>query len=249
MFTSKENLHYNFGIDESIAKFFVDRKAPVNNMYWKDRYLYVASGTGYLFIPLFFDLQYKCGVNQEDVIKEDYVKLMEEILNSAALYEFEKISFNVHLANCKKIMSEQVKNHRLYNALLVYFGDEQLKPYQNLGTSSKPLNRGDTMLFSLCYLDLNKEVETEILACWYALVPSFLLMDDISDLLQDKEKNEENSINDFGPGSKGVEKAIAFLRNKFNLLKKYNNKLGLYFENSLDNKLQTPYLQSLLTDD
>jgi hypothetical protein len=248
MFTSKEHLHQNLGVDYDIAQFFVDRKVPQNNRYWKDRYLYVASGTGYLFIPLFFDLQFKCGVGREWVMNEDYIKLMEAILNSAAMYEFEEIGFQEHLANCKTIMTNRIKNNTLYNALLIYFSDEQLRPYGNLGTPSKALNRGDTLLFSLCYLDLNKEVTDKVLKSWYALVPSFLLMDDISDLQQDKEKNEENSVNDFGPGSRGVERAIEFLRDNFKLLKIYNSKLGSHFESSIERKIETPYLHSLLNN-
>lgn len=248
MFTSKEYLHYNLGVDESIAKFFVDRKVPENNSYWKGKYLYVAGGTGFLAIPLFFDLQFKCGVSREWVMNEDYIKTMEEILNSVALYEFEEINFEEHLANCKTIMGNKIKNHILYNDLLLYFNDEQLKPYKNLGTSSKALNRGDTFLFSVCFLDLNKQTTDSILETWYALIPSFLLMDDVSDLCEDTEKNEENSINDFGPGCEGIEKAIIFLRNKFNQLKIYNSKLGLHFENSLERKLLTPYIQSLLNN-
>ncbi len=248
MFTSKEYLHYNLGVDESIAKLFVNRKVPVNNKYWKGRYLYVAGGTGFLFIPLFFDLQLKCGVSRECMMNNDYLKLMEEVLHSAALHELEEIDFKEHLTNCKTIMRNCIKNYTLYNDLLIYFDDEQLKPYKYLGTSSKALNRADTFLFSVCFLDLNKQVTDQIVENWYALIPSFLLMDDISDLQEDKEKNEENSINDFGTGSEGVEKAIVFLRNNYNQLKTYNSKLGLYFENSLKKKLHTSYMQSLLNN-
>jgi hypothetical protein len=248
MFTSKEHLYYTFGVDESIAKFFVDRKVPVNNRYWKGRYLYVASGAGYLFIPIFFDLQFKVGVSRECIMNNDYLKLMEEILHSAALHELEEIDFKEHLANCKTIMENCIKNHTLYNDLLIYFDDEQLKPYKYLGTPSKALNRADTFLFSVCFLDLNKQVTGQIVENWYTLISSFLLMDDISDLQEDKEKNEENSVNDFGTGSEGVEKAILFLRNNYNKLKTYNSKLGLYFENSIEKKLHTPYMQSLLNN-
>ncbi len=248
MFTSKEHLHYNLGVDESIAKYFVDRKVPENNRYWKGRYLYVAGGTGYLFIPLFFDLQFKCGVDREYIMNEEYVKLMEEVLNSAALHEFGEINFQEHLANCKTIMENRIRNYSLYDDLLAYFDDEQLTQYKNLGTLSKALNRADTLLFSVCFLEIDKQVTDQILKNWYALVPSFLLMDDVSDLHDDKKNNEENSIDDFGSGSEGVKNAIQFLRNKFNQLTIYNSKLGLYFQNSLEKKVHTPYMQSLLNN-
>jgi hypothetical protein len=249
MFTSKEHLHENLGVDKTIAKFFVDRSVPINNRYWKGRYLYVAGGTGYLFIPLFFDLQYKCGADIKVVLSEAYVQLTEQILHSAARYEFEEISFSEHISNCESIMAGCIRNQDLYNDLLTYFKSHQLKPYKNLGTASKPLNRGDTLLFSLCFLDVPSEVTYKIIESWYALVPSFLLMDDVSDLQNDREKQEENSISDFGEGTRGIENALDFLRGKFNQLKQFNPKLGSFFENGLDRKIQTPYMQSLLNPD
>ncbi len=248
MFTSKEHLQNNLGVDPEIAAFFVDRRVPVNNPYWKGRYLYVAGGTGYLFIPIFFDLQYKCGLDREIVLNEDYVQLTEEILGSAALYEFGHISFDIHIQNCKNLTSATLKNENLYHDLLEYFKNEDLTPYKNLGTGSKALNRGDTFLFSLCSLDLTTALLDKIIREWYALVPSFLLMDDIIDLKEDQQKNEENAVSDFGKGTAGIEMAIEFLRNKFSDLKHVNVKLGEYFETSLDRKLKTPYMLSLLNN-
>ena len=246
MFTSKKHLQNNFGVDADIAAYFVDRKVPENNMYWKERLLYVAKGTGYLFIPLFFDLTYKCGVGKNDLLQEEYVQIMQDILNSAAMYEFEKISFQQHIENCKFLMSGKVKNKLLYADLLEYFSHEDLKPVKNIGTPSKALNRADTFLFALCFLDLPENVVNKVLEEWYALVPSFLLMDDIMDLKADRERNEENAISDFGQGSDGVEKAIEFLKTKFSHLRSVNIPLSEYFERSLEQKLQSPYIQSLL---
>ncbi|MEO5999366.1 MAG: hypothetical protein ABIN89_21415 [Chitinophagaceae bacterium] len=248
MFTSKQHLHFNLGVDADIAAFFVNRQVPVNNHYWNKKLLYVADGTGYLFIPLFFDLQFKSGISRDNILNEEYVGLMEVILDSAALHEMEKICFSQHVENCKNIMSNKIKNHNLYIDLLLYFRDQQLKPYKKLGTTSKALNRGDTFLFSTCFLDLDNEVTNKNLENWYALVPAFLLMDDISDIQEDQEKNEENAVNDFGPGNTGVKNAIEFLRNKFSHLKTLNAALGSYFERSLEKKLQTAYMKSLLNN-
>lgn len=246
MFTSKQHLQRDLGVDADIAAFFVDRKVPEDNLYWRERLLYVAKGTGYLSIPLFYDLQYKCGVNKENLLNEESVQLMEKILNSVAIYEYERINFEEHIKNCKEIIRGKIKNLELYSQLLEYFSNEDLKPVKNLGTHSKALNRGDTFLFSLCYHGLPQNITDRILEGWYALIPSFLLMDDIMDLKQDREKKEENSINDFGQGNLGVEKAIDFLRIKFIKLKSINILLGEYFERSLERKLQTPYMQFIL---
>jgi hypothetical protein len=67
-------------------------------------------------------------------------------------------------------------------------------------------------------------------------------------LQEDKEKNEENSVTDFGEGASGVQKAIEYLRLKFTYLKSMNPQLGEFFEKSLDKKLHTPYMQSILNN-
>src|ERR1044072_972055 len=144
MFTSKEHLHFNLGVDLEIAAFFVDRKVPSDNMYWKNRYLYVAGGTGFLFIPLFFDLQFRMGIDKKLVLDETYIQLMEDVLDSAARYEFEQISFEEHIRNCRQLMKNKIKNENLYNDLVNYFTNEDLKPYKNIGPFSKALNRGDS---------------------------------------------------------------------------------------------------------
>ena len=208
MFISKEHLHTNLGIDQEIAAFFVNRKVPENNLYWKDRLLYISRGTGYLFIPLFFDLQLRCGVTKKVLLDEKYILLMESILHHAAHHEFEQIPFSQNIESCKQVMQNKVNNETLFTDLLRYFSNEDLKPFKYLGTSSKALNRGDTFLFSLCYLNLLLTQTQNIIAHWYALVPSFLLMDDIMDLREDQRVNDENAISDFGPGSIGVENFI-----------------------------------------
>jgi hypothetical protein len=246
MFTSKHHLHENMGVDMEIATFFVDRKLPTDNVYWRGRYLYVAFGSGYLFIPLFFDLQYKIGVRKEDVLNEEYVRTFEAILHTAAMYEFEEIGFDEHIENCKRVVQGKIKNENFYADLCEYFKNSDVRPFKNLGTFSKALNRADTFLFGLCLYDFPQETLQRILQQWYALIPSFLLMDDVTDLNDDIQKNQENSISDFGPGALGIEKALAFLREKINLLKSVNEKLGEYFERSLDKKLETPYFKSLL---
>lgn len=246
MFTSKQFLSAQLGIDEEIAAFFVDRKVPVDNLYWKERLLYVSHGTGYMFIPIFFDLQYKAGMDKKMLLSNEYVLLMEAILNSAAQHEFAQQDFAGHLENCNRLMNDKVKNQSLYNDLLHYFGNNNLMPHKYLGTPSKALNRADTLLFLLCSQAMEESIVKQVIKNWYALVPSFLLMDDVMDLQEDQDKGEENSIADFGEGKQGVKNAIQYLEQNFLQLKAVNQKLGTYFEASLQKKLATPYLQSLL---
>ncbi|MDI3320056.1 hypothetical protein [Pinibacter soli] len=248
MFTSKHTLVERFGVDKDIAAFFVDRKVPDQNDYWKGRLLYVSSGTGYLFIPLWFDLQCRIGIAKDLLLNEDYVQLTEAILGSAAKHEMNKISLQEHVENCKALVNGKIKQQELYNDLLTFFSDPLLKPYKNIGTVSSALNRGDSLLFSLCVLDTDAETITKLVRGWQALVPSFLLMDDVMDLEEDKKNGEENSIADFGVGGEGVINALDYLAENFEFLKQYNLKLGNTFAKALIAKKQTPYLASLISN-
>lgn len=245
LYTSKQYLHNKMGVDEEIAAFFVDRTVPADNLYWKGRYLYVAKGTGFLFIPLYFDLMYRAGLPKETLLQEEFVGLTEKILHSATMQELEIIGFEEHVHNCKKLLENKVVNLNLFTDLSLYFSNKAV-PYNYLGTFSTALNRGDTYLFALCSLHIPDYMMHKLVELWYILIPSFLLMDDVMDLEEDKQKGEENSIRDFGEGSTGVHNAIAFLSDKFNKLKAINPLLGDYFERSLHRKMQTPYIMSLL---
>ena len=246
MFTSKEYLHTRLGVDPEIAAFFVDRKVPANNMYWKGRYLYVASGTGYTFIPLYFDLQYKLGISKKKLLDPLHVEVCEAGLHSAALYEMQTITFTQHVENVKLLLSPYIRHRELFDDLSRYFQHEALNPYKYLGTFSKALNRADSYLFTLTMLEATPLQLEKMLDAWYALVPSFLLLDDLTDLQEDTDNNEENSIRDFGEGSSGVGKAIGYARLKFSYLKSINPELGEYLEKSLEKRMLTPYMQSIL---
>jgi hypothetical protein len=248
MFTSKHTLVEKFGVDSEIAAFFVDRKVPDQNDYWKGRLLYVSNGTGYLFIPLWFDLQFRIGIAKDMLLNDEYVQLSEAILDSAAKHEMNKISLQEHIENCKAVVNGKVKQTELYNDLLTFFSDPLLKPYKNIGTVSSALNRGDSLLFTLCLLVTDKQTLDKLIRGWQALVPSFLLMDDVMDLEDDKKNGEENSIADFGEGSEGVRNALDYLAENFEFLKQYNLKLGNTFAKALIAKKQTPYLSSLISN-
>lgn len=246
MFTSKNQLINNFGVDEDLAVFFVDRKVPQENSYWEKRLLYVANGTGYLFIPLFFDIQLKMGVDKKTLLSEDYVQLSELILDSAARYEKNQYDFNTHIQRCKELVSPKTIQQNLFTDLVYFFHQPILKPFKYLGTDNRALNRGDSFLFQLCILDVPETTLQKIIRGWYALTPSFLLMDDVMDLHEDKQRGEENSINEFGEGADAVKKAIEYLKNNFSTLKTFNQKLGDFFEQSLERKLRSAYLRDLL---
>ncbi|HEY2349417.1 MAG TPA: hypothetical protein VGH64_10385 [Puia sp.] len=50
------------GVNKTIGRFFVDRKLPENNSFWKGRLLYIGFGNGYVSIPVFYDILYRLGL-------------------------------------------------------------------------------------------------------------------------------------------------------------------------------------------
>jgi hypothetical protein len=248
MFTSKQQLTGEMGIDPALAAFFVDRKVPVNNHYWKGRLLYVARGTGYMFIPLFFDLQLRAGIESAELMTEEYVQKMEQILDFAAQFEFGILSFNDHIDKIKESVIPEIKHSWLFEELNEYFSRQPLTPLGNIGTDNPALNRGDALLYLLCLRPEPEEVIKKIITYWYLLVPSFLLMDDLMDFHEDKQKQEENSLSHYGFNAEGVQIAVKKLETNFRVLEKVNPALGLFFQRSLDKKKRSEYFQTLLNN-
>ncbi|KYP14685.1 hypothetical protein [Flavihumibacter sp. CACIAM 22H1] len=248
MFTSKNELIQSMGVEPEIAAFFVDRKLPEANRYWKGRYLYVAKGTGYLFIPLFFDLQFKAGLPLKQVLEEQYVQRMEQILHLAALYEFGEKEFYQHIREIELLINDQLQNPGLFGELHTYFQQPVLLKQGRIGTDNPPLNRGDALLYLLTTVAMPDTVLDRIIQSWYQLVPSFLLLDDIMDFQEDKETQEENSLSLYGYTAEGVKKAIEVAEANFAGLETLNPVLGRYFRNLLDRKKQTPYFKHILNN-
>ena len=246
MFTSKQELSGNLGVDPQIAAYFVDRAVPKNNIYWKGRYLYVARGTGYLFIPLFYDLQLRAGVDMKVLLDENYVQLMEAILDFAGRYESGELDFYTHIRQIDDLVAKQSVQPWLLEELREYFSRFPLQPIARLGTANEALNRGDALLYLLTVLPVNEATIRLIIDYWYLLVPSFLMMDDIMDLQEDQEKQEENSLKHYGYDAAGVKKALAYLDKNFTILESVNPLLGNFFITTLEQKRETPYFKHLL---
>lgn len=245
MFISKSFLNQQFEVDPTIAAFFVDRPVPEGNFYWHERLLYVSRGTGFLFIPLYFDLQRRCGVTNDVLLDEVYVRINEKILHGAALHEAEKITLDEHITNCKSIVESKGLHEDLYHDLGHYYSIHA-SAHKYLGTGNKALNRADSLLFALCALPVNNEIIHQIIECWYALVPSFLLIDDIMDIDEDSQTSQENSVLEFAPGAAGIKMAVDFLEEKIKILAKYNAKLEGFFDGLLQRQLESPFIKSIV---
>lgn len=248
MFTSKRELTENMGVDPDIAAFFVDRPVPKDNKYWVGRYLYVARGTGYLFIPLFFDLQLRVGVPKEILLQENYVQLMENILDVAAKQERNELDMESHLQQIQALVQNRSVQPALLQKLNNYFKSHPHLPLENLGTDNPAMNRGDALLYLLTVLPGPEQMINTIIRYWYLLVPSFLLMDDVTDLHEDQEKQEENALSVYGYDAEGVKRAIHLLETNFQELSAINPRLAETLQLGLDRQKDSTYFKYLLKE-
>ena len=248
MFTSKQELIVYKGVDPEIAAFFVDRAVPKNNAYWKGRYLYVTRGNGFLFIPLFFDLQLRAGVDRKVLLDEGYVQLMESIMDLAGKYELGEIDFEKHIQAIDELVSKRSVQISLLENLRVYFSKNPPVQIGNIGTNNTALNRGDVFLYLLTVLPVCEETINKIIDYWYLLIPSFLMMDDIMDLQDDIEKQEENSLTFFGYDAIGIKKALLFLNDNLSKLEEINPTLGRNLKEVVDEKIETTYFKHILNE-
>lgn len=211
MFTSRDDLKLEYGVDMEIGKFLVDRKVPEENLYWKNRYLYIIPMPGYLFIPFFMDLQYRLGLSKSVLMEENHLQLLENILHSAAKLELNELTFDSHINECIELTRAHCKNPSFLQDLIYYFSGKDEKSSVKLGTPYKSLNRADAYLFSLCYFEFGEMLKKKLVDAWYALIMYYLIVDDIQDIESDYEKKEENAILEAGlsgDGAKAIENLV-----------------------------------------
>jgi hypothetical protein len=222
MFLSKDDLKLGFGVDMEIGRFFVDRKVPQDNYYWRKRLLYMHNMPGYLFIPVYTDIAYRLGLPKEQLLSEDYVTLAEDILNSAGKLEFNLCTYKEHIEECIDLARAKCNNTEFLNDLIYYFNGEKEKATVELGTPFKSLNRADTYLFSLCYFSFNREQKEKLAESWKALMTYYLIMDDLDDIKEDIKNQEENALIDAGLNEKGAEIIESMYEESYKVLLKVN---------------------------
>jgi len=211
MFISVKHLHENLGVNERIARFFVDRKVPDDNAFWKGRLLYIGRGNGFINIPVYYDILFRIGIPIDTLLKEEHVQNLEKIMHFAIQTEREEISFKDQLGKISGLLQGKIKNYGFYEELMSYLEQLTIKPMGRLGLLPPALNRADVFLFVLCDLVMPDDQMPSALRYWYALHPTYLLMDDIFDYRKDKENNEENAVMELGEGGVGFEKAFEII--------------------------------------
>src|SRR5690349_13933057 len=147
MFLSNDDLKLAYGVDLQIGKYFVDRDVPKQNSYWEKRHLYIVPQPGYIFIPIYIDLAYRNGPEKELLLNDEYILLMEKIMNSAARQEKEKIPMQIHIDECIGFAKEVNVNSVFLDELVSYFGNTKGLNRLGLGSPFPALTRADAFLF------------------------------------------------------------------------------------------------------
>ncbi|MGI8637425.1 MAG: hypothetical protein ACR2KZ_18675 [Segetibacter sp.] len=194
MFISTRYLVSQYGIDEVIARFFVDREPPVNNLYWHEKLLYLRPSPGYLFIPLIVDLLYKLGLDKEQLLSSKFIESMEEIGHLSALEETSAISRDTAIEKCEDLVKERCVNPLWFCIVSSYFKAEEDNLLKRMAMPFKSLHRGDAFLFSLVTIDFPDFYFGKIVDQWFALIGVLLLLDDADDIEIDEAAGEENAF-------------------------------------------------------
>lgn len=230
MFASKDDLKLFYGIDMEIGQFFIDRKIPENNLYWKGRYLYITPMPGYLFIPTYVDLQYRLGLPKQALLSEEHARFIEAIMHSIGKEEFEKTGREAHINECVEIAAAYGKNDQLLEELKQYFAGTNAINGINFGLPLKALNRVDSYLFTLCFFDFDNDTKKKLIDAWHALMTFYLLTDDMDDMKDDAMAKEDNSILDAGLTLEGVKTIETLMHQCYMVM----NEINPVFANRID---------------
>jgi hypothetical protein len=226
MFISVNQFERDMGVDKEISRFFVDRKPPENNSFWKGRYIYVAFGNGYNSIPVYYDILHRIGLPADVLLNERHIHFMEQLMHYAILQEKNEITKPEELRAIRSMLRERVRHDAYYGALNDYFDQAGLKPKGPFGLPYPSLNRADVFLYVLCDLPLSDEQWRLAIRYWYALHPTYLIMDDIRDYSKDKEDGEDNVVIDLGDGAGGFEKAFEMIKENSAVMREINPALA-----------------------
>ena len=205
MFLTKDDLKLSYGVDLTIGAAFVDRAVPKDNLYWKNRTIYLPGAPGYIFMPIYADLLYRCGADLSELTSEINFQNCEGILHSAALHEHEKISWKEHIQQVIDFIKPRVTRQTQFEKLTEYLLQEHpvKKLNTSLGTVFPSLNRADSYLFSLTAMISPKLNVEKAIEGWYGLMTYFLLMDDLADIKDDLKTGQENALLDAGLNDAG----------------------------------------------
>ncbi len=238
MFISAKQFEREMGVNKTIGDFFVDRKPPENNSFWKGRLLYISFGNGFVSIPIYYDILFRIGIPLEVLLNEEHIQFMEQVMHFAILHERKEISQREELNAIRLALNKRIQHSEYYESLNLYLDQPLPKPMGLFGLPYISLNRADVFLYVLCDLPLDERQWQRAIRYWYALHPTYLIMDDVRDYSKDKEEGEENVLIDLGGGTDGFEKAIELYRSNVATLEEINPLLAQFLENSEEDLME-----------
>jgi hypothetical protein len=239
-------LENRLGIHKRIADYFANQRAiPANNLFWKDKRIYLSMGFGFLTIPFAFDLMYKRGVEMDVLLQDHHVSLMEEGFDKLKKYELSLLSYPDFINACKELLHGKIRQTDLANDLFALFSGETstIYPFEN---TYKALARSDFFLFTLLDLELSNEWVHDFLPYWYSIARPILLLDDFRDIEEDRFHGEENTIIEMGDDKKAVEQAYRLGKNDLSLLSTVNPLLAEFIQGMLDDSLHYAAIQKMM---
>lgn len=247
MVITSHMLHHELGIDSVIADYFANqRPVPQQNLFWKNKLIYLYAGFGTLTIPIVFDLQNKLGIDHEQLLNNEHVLLMEQGFDLLRRFEDKMIDQKAFLQGCKDLLSGKVKQTRLAEDLFSVFSGAKPSCFP-LDQTSAALSRSDMFLFTLVDLPLSDTWVPKFIPYWYAVARPILIFDDFVDLASDRLSGEsENVIIEFGNDRHAIQKAFALGLADITLLAGINAKLADFMRKKLEKCLQLKYIQSQL---
>jgi hypothetical protein len=246
MFVSAGFLGINYGVDDKIAKFFVDREPPKNNLYWKDKLMYLRFEPGWLFIPLIVDILFRLGIQRSHLISEEFVGLMEKIGHITALEETKQITSEQATEQYIQLSKDNCKNESFRKNLLDFAIGGTNNSFVKLITPFKALHRGDAFLFSLCALEFDENLQEKIVEYWFALISTLLLLDDAEDLEIDRANGDDNAFLETNFTAKGTGVLKEMVRRNLQLLSSLNRPMALMLDKKYKALESKPHLKQFL---
>lgn len=244
MVITSRMLSEELGIDSEIAEYFANqRKVPADNLFWKNKRIYISAGFGFLTIPLAFDLMFKAGISKEVLLNDEHVSLMEEGFDCLKRYEAEEWNIEQFIEGCRKLLQGKIKQQKLAFDLFAVLMNKPAQ-YFDFETKHKALARSDSFLFTLVDLELTDEWVASFLPYWYSLARPILLLDDFKDLEADRINNEkENTIIGLGNNAEAIKAAHSIGIADIVILAKLNPKLAKFMESLLEDSLKHAHIQ------
>lgn len=243
MFVSTDFLAIHYGVDDTIAKFFVDREPPANNLYWHKKLLYLRFEPGFLFLPLIADLFYKAGVSRSQILSEEFIQLMEAIGHISALEETKKITQREAVEQCHELAAKVCLDPEYLTSLGAYFNNDPGNLFQEFTTGFNALHRGDLFLYSICALSVKPGYYQHLVRVWFALISSLLLQDDAEDIDADKKNNDENAFLESGLDSAGMDKITLLVKNNLQYISTLNKTMAAKLDKQMVEMFNKPFFQ------